>query len=108
MGFSKANYTFPAPITVDSNTLRIQAHVKKIVEKWYDTFLEYSLDSANVEILCSSHESFHDTVRFFRRLKNAKLSFVYISLLLLSDTHEIITFDKALAKEIRKRRIVDA
>ena len=68
-----------------------------------ERFLEYSLDSADVTILFSSPDFFRGTAHLFRRLKNKKLSFVDVSLLLLSKSHEVITFDRALEKAIKER-----
>jgi len=76
----------------------------KAGEEVSDTFLEYSLDSAEVTVLYSSPDLLHDTVRLFRKLKNTKLSFVDAALLHLSREYEVITFDKALDKEIKKSR----
>lgn len=67
-------------------------------------FLEYALDNADVAILYASRELFGDTVSLFRQMKGAKLSFVDASLLHLSDTHEVVTFDAALEKAIRRRQ----
>ena len=68
-----------------------------------EKFLEYSLDSAEITVLYSSPEFLQETAGLFRSLENRKLSFVDISLLLLSKSHEVVTFDKALQKAIQKR-----
>jgi len=69
-----------------------------------EKFLAYSLDSADVTILYSSPDFFHETAHFFRRLKNKKLSFVDVSLLMLSESHKVVTFDRALVNAIKARR----
>lgn len=67
-------------------------------------FLDHINDNMDVTILYSSSQFFEETVRLFQSLDENKLSFVDVSLLLLSRDHEIITFDKALSRAIAAQR----
>ena len=69
-----------------------------------ELFLAYVLDSADVIVLHSSPEFFQATARLFRHLTNKNLSFVDVSLLVLSESNNVITFDKALARAIAARK----
>ncbi len=96
---SLSDVALPEYVLLETCTLLLAKAGEDAAEK----FLEYSLDSAEVTVLYSSPDFVQETVRLFRRLKNRKLSFVDISLLLLSQSHEVVTFDKALQKAIQKR-----
>lgn len=67
-----------------------------------DKFLEFILNNNNIKVLLSSNDFFYNTVENFIKTESKKLSFVDISLLYLSNTCQIITFDKDLAKIIKK------
>jgi len=69
-------------------------------KKTADLFLEMALDNENIQVLYSSKDIFLDTIQFFYRTKNKKLSFVDHSLLYFSDKYEVVTFDKDLLKLI--------
>ena len=86
-------------VLLETSTLLLSKAGVDVAEK----FLEYSLNSAEVTVLYSSPEFLQETARLFRGLKNKRLSFVDISLLLLSESHEVVTFDKALQKAIQKQ-----
>lgn len=66
------------------------------------SFLEFIEGNADISILYSSQDFFKDSSTLFRSLGGKKFSFVDVSLLHLSRTYEIITFDKMLKKEIQK------
>ncbi len=97
-GHSFSQVVLTEYIILETSTLLL----KKVGEAASEKFLEFALDNSEVTVLCSSVDFFHDVIRLFRKLKNKKLSFVDVSLLYLSRTHEIVTFDAALEKEIRK------
>jgi len=63
-------------------------------------FLNGIEKSKNVKILLSSQGLFLKTNRLFQAQKQKKLAFVDCALLLLSSGIKVITFDKALEKEI--------
>lgn len=69
-----------------------------------DKFLEFILNNNNIKVLLSSNDFFYNTVENFIKTESKKLSFVDISLLYLSNTYKIITFDKDLAKLIKKSK----
>lgn len=69
-----------------------------------DKFLEFILNNNNIKVLLSSNDFFYNTVENFIKTESKKLSFVDISLLYLSNTYKIITFDKDLAKLIKKNK----
>src|SRR3989344_535951 len=64
------------------------------------SFLEFIESNADISIWHSTRELFEATIKLFRDLKDKKLSFVDVSLLHLSRSYEVITFDQALEKEI--------
>ncbi len=65
-------------------------------------FLEIVFDNDDIEILLSDDGFFEKVINFFQENNNKKLSFVDVSLLCLSKSHQIITFDKELLKELKK------
>lgn len=67
-------------------------------------FLAHIGDNADVTVVLSSPTFFDETIQLFQEIADRKLSFVDISLLLLSESHEIITFDKALTKAIESQK----
>lgn len=67
-------------------------------------FLSHVKDNADVTIVLSSPTFFDETVSLFQETDDRKLSFVDISLLLLSESHDVITFDKTLTRAIKAQR----
>jgi predicted nucleic acid-binding protein len=67
-----------------------------------ELFLDNVFENNAITILYSHQNFFAGTVESFRKSKNKNLSFVDISLLYLSQEHEVITFDKDLEKSIKK------
>ena len=65
-------------------------------------FLEIVFDNDDIEILLSDGGFFEKVINLFQENNNKKLSFVDVSLLCLSKSHQIITFDKELLKELKK------
>lgn len=88
-----AEYVVLETCTILQNKAGIEAAEK---------FLAFALDNSDVTILHLSPEFFNKIAHTFRWLMHKKLSFVDISLLLLSESHEIVTFDKALTRTIKK------
>ena len=97
---SFADVALPEYIFLETCTLLLSKAGRDVTEQ----FLAYVLDSADVAILHSSPEFFQATARLFRRPTNKKLSFVDVSLLVLAESHDIITFDKTLARAIESQR----
>ncbi len=91
---------FPEYVILETCTVLLTKAGKDVAEQ----FLAYILDSAEVTILYSSPEFFHATAQLFRLPTSKKLSFVDVSLLMLSEFHEVITFDKNLARVIEAQR----
>ena len=67
-------------------------------------FLAHIEDNADVTVVLSSPVFFDETIKLFQEIKSQKLSFVDVSLLLLSESHDIVTFDKALARAIESQK----
>jgi len=66
-----------------------------------NTFLEMVMHSNDVEVLFANEEFFLEVVKFVKKRPEKKLSFVDFSLLHLSASYELITFDKNLQKAVR-------
>ena len=95
-----ANVALPEYVFLETCTLLLAKAGRDVAE----LFLAYALDSADVTVLHSSPEFFQATTSLFRHLTNKNLSFVDVSLLVLSESYEVITFDKALARAIAARK----
>ncbi len=67
-----------------------------------DAFLKQVLNNTNFNYVISDEVSFLEAAELFMRNKS-KLSFIDIKLLVLSRTNEVITFDDALARAIKKK-----
>lgn len=67
-----------------------------------EQFLEYALNSDNVTVLYSDSKLFGGTTKLFQHTHSKKLSFVDTALLYLSRTHDVVTFDKELARAIER------
>lgn len=65
-------------------------------------FIKEVIQNPEVEILYSSPNLFSKTLKLFQQPENIQLSFIDTSLLYLARFYEVITFDKALAKAIKK------
>lgn len=78
-------------------TILLQKTTKEHVEE----FLEYAINSQDIELALSYQEFFFDVVAAFRRYPGQDISFVDCALLLLSRSHTIVTFDQQLKKAIR-------
>ncbi len=100
---SFAYVALPEYIALETCTLLLAKAGSVASEK----FLAYALDSTEVTLLYSSPDFFQSAVRLFRHLSGKmsgkSLSFVDVSLLLLAQSHEVITFDKALSRAIKAR-----
>lgn len=71
-------------------------------EKISNMFLDGIFDNENIDILPSDENFFNSVVENFKNCENKKLSFVDTALLCLSESYNIITFDKDLQKAINK------
>lgn len=67
-----------------------------------DQFLDEVQDNQDVVFLPASLEFLTETIRVFRAGLQDDLSFIDVSLLVLSKMHTVITFDKKLASAISK------
>ncbi len=86
----------PEYVFIEVSTILLIKAGKNIAKK----FIEIAQDNSDVEICLSSGELFLNTLRIFKNSAKDKLSFVDISLLFLSESYKIITFDKNLQKAI--------
>jgi predicted nucleic acid-binding protein len=68
-----------------------------------DSFLNFALDNEEVVLLLSNGNLFFETVSYFQKTTKRILSFVDISLLCLSKSYEIATFDRKLEKELKRK-----
>jgi len=65
-----------------------------------DTFMEAVLHNADFELVPSSVAFFRETAGVF--IENKKLSFTDAALLALSSEYQVVTFDEALGRAIKK------
>ena len=63
------------------------------------TFVATVYENRDIEVIKNS-DYFEDTVHFFLSSKDTKLSFVDMSLVVLSKKYKIVTFDKVLKKKV--------
>jgi predicted nucleic acid-binding protein len=75
---------------------------QKIDKQAAGIFIEYVGNNLDVKVQASSKEFLDEVVHFYLEKKDRQLSFVDYSLLFLSQTFAIITFDKRLANAIKK------
>lgn len=73
-------------------------------KKTSDIFLDNMSDNKNIEILLSNESFFNNVIEKFRNSENKKLSFIDTALLCLSESYDIITFDKDLKKAIERSK----
>ncbi len=69
-----------------------------------DAFLERVIDSEDVEVALSNELFFLDVVKTFQSYPKHDLSFIDCALLLLSQSHTIITLDEHLARAIKQNQ----
>ncbi len=65
-------------------------------------FIEEVIRNKDIEIIYSDRAFFNQTLNLFQNSKEIRLSFIDTSLLFWSRFHEVITFDAALGKAIKK------
>ncbi len=92
----KTKVILPEYIFMEVATILLIKAGKKIAVK----FMEISQDNFDIEIYLSDEELFLNTAKLFKNSQKSKLSFVDVSLLFLSASCKIITFDKNLQKAI--------
>lgn len=73
----------------------------KIGKSNTDLIIKNLINNKNIAILYSSREFFLTILNFYLKKTNKNLSFVDYSLLYLSSSYDIITFDRALTREIK-------
>jgi predicted nucleic acid-binding protein len=74
----------------------------KVNKKVADSFINFVFNNQDIKILPSSGELFSNFLKGFLKHKKNNLSFVDISLLVLSKKYSVFSFDKELEKEIKK------
>lgn len=67
-----------------------------------DKFVHYALDNAEIELMYSSEAMTRKSAAFFLSHPHRGLSFVDVFLLLLSQSYDVITYDKQLQKSINR------
>ena len=97
------NVKLPVAITeyVVLETCSVLAN--KASKKIADKFLEEILDNQDVTLLLSDENYFWEVISRFKKTPEKFFSFVDISLLCLSKQYEIISFDKKLDNEIKRK-----
>lgn len=65
-----------------------------------DAFIDATIGSAWVQFLYTNQTLFAETLQTFRTLQTKHLSFIDVALFCLSRTHNVLTFDKHLARAI--------
>jgi predicted nucleic acid-binding protein len=86
----------PESVVVEVSSVLLKKAGKKIA----DQFLRLVSDNADIILLCSNEDFLTKVIDKFLSVSTKKLSLVDIMLLVLSEKHIIVTFDRDLAKEI--------
>ena len=63
-----------------------------------DSFLDIVLNNADIAVLASNEHFFNRVIKRFLEFKKSSLSFVDVSLVVLSKEYEVVTFDEKLKK----------
>lgn len=92
-------HAFAVPEYVVSEVCTVLSRKKG--HAYAEKFLTLMLDNADITILFSSKELFHETIESFRVVCRRRLSFVDSILTVLSRSYAILTFDRVLQKVIR-------
>ena len=95
----KSMIILPEYVIVEVCTIVAMRSGKETVK----TFLQTARDNALVTILPSTPSFLEQVMDFFIARQDRHLSFVDVSLLLLSESYTVTTFDKKLEKEIQKK-----
>lgn len=74
----------------------------RIDKETADSFIDFVTNNQDIEVMSSSDKFFKKTLDFFLKYKNGNLSFVDVSLLMLSKKFQVFTFDRDLEREIVK------
>lgn len=85
-------------LILEISTILLLKNWKKLA----DNFINFVYDNSDIDIIYSDRYFFENTIQFFTKNNYEKLSFVDQSLLLLSKSYQIITFDKELNRFIKK------
>jgi len=93
----KKPIVIPEYIVIEVSSVLSQKAGKRIA----NAFLEIITQSKDVDVLFSEDQFFIEVVNFFKKRKEHNLSFVDFSLLYLSKSYQIITFDKNLQRAIK-------
>lgn len=88
----------PEYVIIEVSTVLIQKAGRKISA----VFLEMLMQNKDIHVLFSDDQFFMDVVYFLKSRPEEKLSFVDFTLLYLSRSYDIITFDRNLQKAIEK------
>ncbi|MDD4530336.1 MAG: PIN domain-containing protein [Candidatus Gracilibacteria bacterium] len=85
-------------LILEISTILLLKNGKKLA----DNFINFVYDNSDIDIIYSDKYFFENTIQFFTKNNYEKLSFVDQSLLLLSKSYQIITFDKELNRFMKK------
>lgn len=88
----------PEYIIIETSSVLSQKAGKKIA----DTFLEMIMQSKDIEVLFAQDQFFVEVINFYRKHQEKRLSFIDFTLLYLSGSYQVITFDKVLQRAIRQ------
>ncbi|MEA2088910.1 MAG: PIN domain-containing protein [Patescibacteria group bacterium] len=77
--------------------------LKKTNKKIADGFIEIAFNNQNTKVLFFDEYFFNIFVNNFKSIQNKNLSFIDIALLYLSETYDVITFDKNLEKAMKNK-----
>jgi predicted nucleic acid-binding protein len=86
-------------VAIESINVLMSRVSKAAADDLIDTFL----NNADYELILSSENTFLTTSNEFTQGKSKQLSFVDSCLLTLSNEYEVLTFDDALNRAIKKR-----
>ena len=75
--------------------------VTRVDKTHADAFLRLVTDNRDVHVLLTEEAFFLTVVATCQERRRARLSFADVALLVLSKTHTVVTFDRALAKLIK-------
>jgi len=76
--------------------------LKKTCKETANNFIKIAFNNQNTEVLFFGEFIFNRFINNFKDIKNKKLSFIDTSLLYLSKSYQVVTFDKDLEKAIKK------
>ena len=76
--------------------------IRRKKEASFALFAEIAEQNVDIQLLPSSPEFFYEVRKKFRHLQSHRLSFVDVSLLVLSRSYTVMTFDQTVYKLLKK------